>query len=325
MMGDGGQEYYQDALKVRDPIEFVRDYARLQPQLYVHSQTHPPGAVLTLWVLTRLTPDPAVIGVIIACFSALISGVWLYGILRTELDSAQSSYGVWLYLLIPAVQIYYSASLDAVIATLFIGALYGIIFARSRAGRITGYVCLLIASWLTFAVLFFLLVLGFDAFRRRSFRRLIYALLVLASFYSLLYKFLGFNYIWIFQQATAIENPYGFRLIAAPVEYFFTRLEDVLEVLVFFSPILIFQAIAGIRLRSYLHSVGIFGIAALLLMLATGAFRTGETARACLFIDIYLLFPVLNRLKRREFSLETIASLVYLQTIFMQLFAGYFW
>ena len=47
-----------------------------------------------------------------------------------------------------------------------------------------------------------------------------------------------------------------------------------------------------------------------------------STARACLFIDIYLLFPVLNRLKRREFSLETIASLVYLQTILMQLFAG---
>lgn len=320
-----GHEYYYDALAVTDSVAFIRDYEQLQPDLYVHTKTHPPGAVLTLWWLERISPDPTIIGLTIATISVLLSGIWLHAILKTAFDTETSGYGVWLFLLLPAVQIYYAASLDALIAAFLLGALYGIIFARHRAGQVIGFMCLLAASWLTFGFTFLLVVLAFDALRRRNFSRLIVALLVLLIGYGALYQLFGFDYLAIFRQASLIENPGGFRLLANPTEYFFTRLEDILEILLFFTPVLILTTVWGFRVRSSWRTLSSFGIAALLLMLATGAFRTGETARACLFIYPYLLFPALNRLKAKPAMMKWVAALVFVQVLVMQLFGGYFW
>jgi hypothetical protein len=66
----------------------------------------------------------------------------------------------------------------------------------------------------------------------------------------------------------------------------------------------------------------ISGAAFLFLLFVSGAFKTGETARSCLFIYPYLFMGLINLKK------ENIQELIYLagmQTAIMQLFGGYFW
>ncbi|MBK8304455.1 MAG: hypothetical protein IPK98_14020 [Chloracidobacterium sp.] len=66
-----GQEYFHDALNITDPIDFFRRYNEIQPTLHMHGHTHPPGAVLTFYVLTKLFRDPAIISVVIMILAAI--------------------------------------------------------------------------------------------------------------------------------------------------------------------------------------------------------------------------------------------------------------
>jgi hypothetical protein len=61
-------------------------------------------------------------------------------------------------------------------------------------------------------------------------------------------------------------------------------------------------------------------------MYAVGAWRTGETARACAWIYPYLLFPVAYYLDEAGPGTRVqIAWLVFIQSVGMQLFGNYFW
>ena len=71
-------------------------------------------------------------------------------------------------------------------------------------------------------------------------------------------------------------------------------------------------------------SVGIMlsGLITLLAMFVSGAFSTGETARAALFIYPYIMLALKNSNVR---ILRDILILAGLQTFGMQLFGRYFW
>ena len=88
-----------------------------------------------------------------------------------------------------------------------------------------------------------------------------------------------------------------------------TRLEDVADILCFFGPFLLVLSLGGMRIMlrtsAYPKPAALTALAVVILaaMFLSGAFRTGETARACLFIYPYLMFPVAACLQRKEFSL----------------------
>ena len=70
-----------------------------------------------------------------------------------------------------------------------------------------------------------------------------------------------------------------------------------------------------------------FSIVTLLGMFLVGAWRTGETARACAFIYPFLLFPVAKLLdvdSTKNARLQ-LASLVILQTVVMQSLGTFHW
>jgi hypothetical protein len=63
-------------------------------------------------------------------------------------------------------------------------------------------------------------------------------------------------------------------------------------------------------------------------MLLMGVYRTGETARAALFIYPFLFIPIVIYLKSQSLSQherDLLASLVFGQTMIMQLIGNYFW
>ena len=70
------------------------------------------------------------------------------------------------------------------------------------------------------------------------------------------------------------------------------------------------------------------GALTLAAMFLAGAFHTGETARACLFIYPYLFFPVAAYLQQGRLSppdAKILPALVFFQSLLMQMFGFYFW
>jgi hypothetical protein len=63
-------------------------------------------------------------------------------------------------------------------------------------------------------------------------------------------------------------------------------------------------------------------------MFMTGAFRTGETARPLAFLYACWLLPVaryLDALRPGDSEKAQLATLVFGQTVFMQLLGNFFW
>jgi hypothetical protein len=326
-----GQEYYHDALKVTDPADFIRRYNEVQPTLHRHTHTHPPGAVLTFYFLQRLLGDPALIALVIMLAATITTVFFVYKLMQTELKDTTARYMALLIVLLPAVQIYYLATLDALITALLTGTLYLFCFGRGKRA-VAGAIALLIGSFfLTFVSLFILPVLvGFDLIVKRSPKRSVIVITAVLAAYILLYLASGYDALQSFRTASQFENQQGFMLFVDPVNYFFTRLEDIAEILLFFGPFLLILLIRGLRqfrLRP-LYVLTALGCLTLLGMYAVGAWRTGETARACAFIYPYLLFPVghyLDDSGAGSGERLQLATLVFVQSLAMQTFGNYHW
>jgi len=333
--GDVLRQYYHDAGQIASAGEFLRQFESRQEELTCHARTHPPGAVLFYYALMKTVGHPAAISLAIAVISVGLSGVFFYRLLSRVLDRRTCGYVTLLFLLIPSIQIYYCATLDAVIAGCFLGVVF-FMGHRRWSWCVAGSVFWLFgASFLTFGACFLLPVMaGFEWITRRSLWRSSAVILGVCLLYLAVYLAWGFNYLGSFTIASALENPQGFRLITEPVSYFMTRLENVVTILVFFGPFLLVLSVRGWRamrrtrtLRELLVLTNL-GVLTLLAMFLAGTFRTGETARACLFIYPYLMFPVAAFLQQghcRESDKRTLLWLVFGQTIAMQTLGGYFW
>ena len=148
----------------------------------------------------------------------------------------------------------------------------------------------------------------------------------------MLYFATGFNYINSFFIASQLENTHGFLLFHDPLSYVFSRIESVLEILIFFGPFLMIAAVRGLPALKKNHPdlflLTLLGTGSLMMMFLAGAYRIGESARAAMFIYPYLLFPVISHLKEinaEMYERNQLLALVFVQALVMQLFGDYFW
>jgi hypothetical protein len=331
-----GQEYFHDALTVTDPVDFFRRFNEIQPTLHNHGHTHPPGAILTYYFLTKLLRDPALMSLAIMIIAMLGTIYFFYKLCRTGLSESPARYMAFLLALLPAVQIYYLATLDAVVAALLTGVVYWFCFGTRRL-HVAGALALLTASFLlTFVSLFIIPVLiGFEVIARRSLKRSAIVIGGMIAVYVLLYLTTGYDAWHAFREASHYENPNGFMPFVDTANYLFTRLEDIAELILFLGPFLLVLVVRGSRgvkiptLRERpLLLLTLLGIGSLLGMFAVGAFRTGETARACAFLYVYLLFPVAYYVEDSDvgaYGRVQLASLVFLQSVGMQIIGNYHW
>ena len=333
--GRAPEQYYHDALHVSSVATLLRNFAILQPLLHTHARTHPPGAVLLFYGLhTCLGLLPWQIAVVFAGAATLLSAWAFPRLVRNVLpsDRAFSGYGTLLFLLLPAVQIYYCATLDAVIAALLLCSLAVWSDSPTRRNTLLASAFVAAASFLTFGVVWVVpALITLDAARGR-YTRWLALLVALAVFYVVLKGLTGFDYLAAARLASHLENPRGFRLLVEPISYAFTRIEDVSEILVFFGPFLTALLWRGLRRNPSTENTrdarALFagGTTSLLLLFLSGAFHTGETARACLFLYPILLLPVLSTMRTAEERDRTLLLLLVLaQTVLMQACGNYFW
>lgn len=335
----GGLVFYWDAIEIENAYEFIRNYEQRQHKLELHSRTHPPGAVLLYYVLYKLFFFSGLISIAICIISSFFSAYFLHGILKRELNLKVSLYTIFLFLLLPAIQIYYLANLYAIVTTLIIAIIFFYRHPNYKVNLFGTIVCIFLTAFLTFMVVFIIAVLfcfefikSYETKRIHNLQKLYIITLSLFVIYVIFLIFFNFNYVNSFLYASREENPHGFMLIYNPYEYFITRVEDILEIAIFFGPFLIVLFYRGFPImRKDYHDFFLLTISALtilLLLFLVGVYKTGETARACSYIYVFLIIPIAIYLNESEFSLKEknkLLILVFIQTIIMQTMGYYKW
>lgn len=195
---------------------------------------------------------------------------------------------------------------------------------------------LIITNLLTFGGIFLIGIgvcfVAFDYYQNKNtllLKGFIFSVLCLLTVIYVLFSIYHYNHIQGFITASSLENPNGFRLFSDPINYLLTRFENICEILFFLSfgvlSIFVSKRLFTINKKSLVRDnfkVFIFASLVLLLMFFSGAFRTGETARACLFIYPYLFFACFNLDDDKLLGMIILAGI---QTAVMQLFVNFYW
>jgi hypothetical protein len=332
-----GVMYLADALSISSVRNFLATFVEHQPQLRIHGRTHPPGAELLFYVLFRLLRDPGAIALFLGLSSMLFASACVYGILRERCGRDAAVFGAVCFASVPAVQVYFITSIDAVICASVAGAVYCFLH-RAPIVRVLGTALFLaLTMFLSFAALFLICVLlGFDLLARRSVRAALGCFCTAALSYIALYLATGFNWLRSLLVATKLENRDGFALLAHPGTYLFTRIEGAAELALFAGPMLLILWIRSLTTddgadpgRHEINLLSRIGLATLSLMLIAGAFKTGETARACAFLYPFIVLPVAASVRDggplAPQVHRRIAFALLAQALTMQVVGDYYW
>lgn len=332
VMGHGNRDfsYWSDASMVQHmgAVKYLKNYTVLQPTVGYHARVHPPGPVLLLSAMRSILKYPELISISMLLISSLsIILLYQYSLAFTSPKNAQ-----WislLYGLLPAVQIYSLASIDALVAMFSIGAL-GSWILKKRGYIIQTFIFTVLVAAFNFSIVWLIAVLAVISYQRdgNSFVKL--SMLMGLAYISIRVT-TGYDYLHSFQVAASFEGVRdGFYGFIDPASYLATRMQDLLEPLVFLGPGVGLSIIAALRrpqhhpLRQLARaSIIIFGI-----FLLFGAYYTGETARAALYLipplllNLSLDIEVLAPSKRH---MKTMLRLVCIQTVIMQIMGYYSW
>jgi hypothetical protein len=337
-----GVQYYHDAITITSWSKWLENFNINQADLLTHSRTHPPFAVLThYFLLQALENSTTGLSLTFALISSLTVPIMWYAFKVLEVPVERRNTLAVLFSVIPAINIYTAVSLDGLILTTSSLFLIGLVLLVRRAGNLAAGIVLCIIGFvftnlLTYGGVFLLAVAGLLALREIILRKAPFV--TVAAGTSLLSIFLvilslewmfGYSHIQGLLTASSVENPNGFIAVAEPVVYLMTRIEGISEILLFFSlgctATLLTREMLGTSLLDFqddVVAITIAGISSLMAMFLAGAFRTGETARVCLFIYPYLMLPFF---RVKKVILRDLVVVAGIQTAGMQLFGGYFW
>lgn len=337
-------QYYYNAVRVDNWMEWLKTFNENQISLSIHSMTHPPFAVLIHNVFLAIPIAGHRLAVLALSFSIIsLSSLFIFSVILKlyQLDVQKRKLIILLFAVLPAMNIYSIVCLDGVIlatSTLFLLGLALIIHKPEQ--QFIGYLAMVLGFILTNLLTYgglFLLGLGIlMAMAEYSNRKttIVKGNLLCLVLFCIVLVFLKFNFqydhVQGFVTASKIENPNGFRLFSDPLNYLLTRFEGVSEIALFLSFSVLAFFIRDRLLRipkgelvvKNANLMTFIGTVVLAMMFFVGTFRTGETARTCLFIYPYLLLALIH------YDIDTLKKMILLagtQTALMQLFVSYYW
>lgn len=332
-----GRQYYTDAIAITDGQIWLRDFSKNLEHFQLHTKTHPPFVTLFhFWILSITNIETlAIVFFAIGCLSFPLFYKILYYL---DFEESRRRWMTILFAIIPSVNIYLLVSIDALILTFTLIFLLGLarIFHYKKIDSSSFLLMLLgliLTNLFSFSGLFLFAFLGCLSiyFLLKGKWNFIWLSLMLTVVFVLIlisiYVTTGYNHLQVFLLASQSENPDGFRLFHQPLVYLMTRLEDICEILLFLSfgflAILFSKRPTSKTFENQNINILFFcATTALSAMLITGAYGTGETARACLFMVPYFLI-LLKDIDANQF--KVLFYLCLFQTFGMQMIGNFYW
>ncbi len=332
-----GRQYYADAINITDGSIWLRDFSKNLEQFQMHTKTHPPFVTLLhYWILNVSNIETlAIVFFAIGCLSfPLFYQILVY----LGFEETRRKWLLLLFAVIPSINIYLLVSIDSLVLTSTLIFLLGFarIFNKNKIDAIAFLlICvgLIFTNLITFSGLFLFAFLGCISFYflltgKWNFMWLsAMTTVVFALSFLVIYATTNYDHLNTFLQASHSENPDGFRLLHQPFVYFMTRLEDIGEIFLFLSfgyMAVLFSKRLGTEVfeNNKINILFFSAISALSAMLLTGAYGTGETARACLFLVPYFLI-LLKDINSDQFRI--MFYLCLFQSFGMQMIGNFYW
>ncbi|MDY3350418.1 hypothetical protein PG357_00310 [Riemerella anatipestifer] len=331
-------QYYHDAISIKDGLDFLKNFNNTQETLTMHAKTHPPFVVWFHFIIWEWFKSPLILSFIFS-FLSMCAVFPLIRILEMLcVPKINKNLIVLTFACLPAINIYSIVSIDGIFLTFSLIFLLGIIrLIKEKSITYKNILPIILGMTLTNALsfsgtffwAFFFFISFYYILKHKEYFLLKAFIISIISFGTIMltwYFFIDYNHIKAFFTASHSENPNGFMGFHQPLVYFFTRLEDISEILLF-SSFSFFALMLSINFWKTIVSKELSGVIfialfTLLLMFATGAYGTGETARACMYIYPYL---TLTLIYKKEKVVQNIFLIALLQTFAMQLIGDYFW
>ena len=328
------EQYYDKALLITNPSEYIKNYTSIQStdSVGVHGRVHPPFTTLFYYLLSKINKSPIFISLVMSFISVLIYLLFLYKILKM-LSVKYYAKLILISTVIPGFCIYSLSTIDSIIAGLNIACIYSFIRGNNTKSLILCLCFLHLSTLLSFMTIIIYPVLYlYELYFSNSFKKsLILSLgnMLLLYMYNLIFSY---NYFVGFTIASQNNNPHGFWLFNDPYRYFFTRFESLFLIILFSSPFLIYFSYRNlIKSKMYLNNpltmISIIGISVFFVFLISGVYINGETDRAAQYMYFYFVLPLcLGNDKLVKLSyLKYLSYIMFSQTLLMQMFGRFFY
>ena len=332
-----GRQYYADAINITDGQIWLRDFSGNLEQFQMHTKTHPPFVTLLhYWILNISNIET--LAIVFFVIGSLSFPLFYKILVDLGFEETRRKWSLLLFAVVPSVNIYLLVSIDALVLTSTLIFLLGFarIFHQNKIDSVSFLLIssgLILTNLLTFSGLFLFAFLGCISFYFLLKGKLNFVWLslmgtvVFVLVFAMIYAMTGYNQLETFFLASKSENPDGFRLFHQPFVYLMTRMEDIGEIFLFLSfgfLSVFFSKKSGTEVFDYRNINILFfsAISAISVMLLTGAYGTGETARACLFLVPYFLI-LLKGISSDNFKI--MFYLCLFQTFGMQVIGNFYW
>ena len=342
-------EYYGDVPKI-DQVglwSFMRDYAK--PELFStlsgHAQTHPPGGILFLWIVSKLFGYNLLAASLGSVVFTSLTVIPIYLLARELYGESIGRYALALFLITPNFIMFTGTSMDGPFSLFPILSLY--LFYRGigsermlHYGFLTGISlgCGMLMTYSTvFIGLFFsvvlLLTLILDLERFRSTLTLLLIVgVTFVAFYLLMFLFTGFN---LFEGLQASIRKDSARLGTG---------YETIELYLYLSVGNLFAFLIGIGipmttvwLRQIMRTIRggrrgepidiyVIGYLISLLVITFSTLFTMEVERVWIFMAPFVLIPVAKYLSQRDIGdFYWVAGLLCLQLVLFEMMLYTYW
>lgn len=342
-------EYYSDVPKVDQVglLSFMRDYVK--PELFStlsgHAQTHPPGGILFLWVISKLFGYNLLAASLGSVVFTSLTVIPIYLLAKELYGESIGRYTLALFLITPNFVMFTGTSMDGPFSLFPILSLYlfykGIFSDQARRyGFLTGISlgCGMLMTYSTvFIGLFFNVVLLLTLIvDRKGFRRILTLLLIAGVtsivFYLLIFLGTGFNLLEALQASIRKDRAAlgtGYETIGL---YFHLSVGNLFAFLIGvgipMTTVWGRQVVRTIREARRGEPIDIYVIGYLisLLVIAFSTLFTMEVERVWIFMVPFILIPVAQHLSQRGIAdFYWVAGLSCLQLVLFEVTLYTYW
>jgi len=325
-----GNEYFADVPKVEGIRAFLRNYVEIFDTLSGHAQTHPPGGVLFLYIVSRILGG----GLLPAVFSTILftglTVIPVYLLAKELYGENIAKYALGLFLITPNMVMYTATAMDGPFSVFPILSVY--FFYKALRGRSVLYSVLtglalslgMLMNYTTVVIgIFFVIVIIITFFSEREKLKTVLTTVAIAGgtfifFYLFLYLWARYNFfsaLWTSYKKDERGMGTGYE---GPGRYFHVSIANLFAFLIGvgipLTALWLHEITAECRRIVRFRKIDVYILAGVLLLLVTSfsTLFTLEVERIWIFLTPFIIIPTAKRLYEKHCPWEFYAVMGFL-------------